>query len=145
MNLHFYSTSDEHGCFSNFSYHAIRLEGKEWPTVEHYFQASKFDNPKYQSKIQHSNTPNEAARLGRSRKVKIRNDWDKIKDNVMRKALLAKITQHKDIAKILLATGTDKIIEQTTDDKYWGRGTDGRGLNRLGTILEETREKLLNT
>ncbi len=32
-----------------------------------------------------------AARLGRSRKVPLRRDWESIKDSVMRKAVLAKV------------------------------------------------------
>ena len=40
--IHFYSTKDDYGCFSNFSAHPVELKGQEWPTSEHYFQAQKF-------------------------------------------------------------------------------------------------------
>ena len=40
--INFYSVSEEYGCFSNFSPHRIKLDGKTWPTSEHYFQARKF-------------------------------------------------------------------------------------------------------
>ncbi len=40
--INFYSTTGEHGCFSNFSRHPVRLKGKLWLTSEHYFQAQKF-------------------------------------------------------------------------------------------------------
>jgi ribA/ribD-fused uncharacterized protein len=39
--INFYSARDEYGCFSNFSRHPIFLDGKRWPTSEHYFQAQK--------------------------------------------------------------------------------------------------------
>jgi len=30
-----------YGVFSNFSPHPILLQGKEWPTTEHYFQVNR--------------------------------------------------------------------------------------------------------
>src|SRR5437870_3212881 len=38
VTIYFYSTRGDHGCFSNFSRHAFELDGKRWPTSEHYFQ-----------------------------------------------------------------------------------------------------------
>src|SRR5271157_6242740 len=35
--IRFYAVGDEHGCFSNFSSHPVKLKGKIWPTSEHYF------------------------------------------------------------------------------------------------------------
>jgi hypothetical protein len=41
--IKFYSASDAlYGCFSNFSNHAVFINGKEYPTTEHYFQVSNF-------------------------------------------------------------------------------------------------------
>ena len=57
----------------------------------------------------------------------------------MRKAVLAKFETHADLRELLLGTGDEKLIEKTTDDKYWGCGTDGTGKNRLGQILMEVR------
>ncbi len=141
--IKFYSTKEEYGCFSNFSAHPISLEGKIWPTTEHYFQAQKFpNNIEYQEKIRLEKSPMIAARLGRSRKVKFRPDWESIKDSIMRKALLAKFTQHKDLAKILLDTQDAILIEHTTNDKYWADGGDGSGKNMLGKLLMSIREEL---
>ena len=42
MAIEFYSTKDAYGAFSNFSAHPFDLDGKRWPTSEHYFQAQKF-------------------------------------------------------------------------------------------------------
>ncbi len=39
--IHFYNLNDDYGCFSNFSRHTVFLNGKRWPTSEHYFQAHK--------------------------------------------------------------------------------------------------------
>jgi len=84
----------------------------------------------------------QAARMGRDRKRKLRRDWESVKVNIMREAILAKFTQHEDLRELLLATGDAKIIEHTTNDDYWGDGGDGRGKNMLGRILMDTRTKL---
>ncbi len=83
-----------------------------------------------------------AARLGRDRKKKLRRDWESIKDNVMRDAVMAKFTQHDDLCERLLATGNAKLVEHTANDDYWGDGGDGSGKNMLGQILMGVREKL---
>lgn len=80
--------------------------------------------------------------MGRSRKRPLRNDWESVKDLIMRQAVLAKFTQHDDLRELLLATGDAKLVEQTTNDSYWGDGGDGRGKNMLGRILMEVREQL---
>ncbi len=42
MTILFFVAADEYGDFSNFSRHGVELDGRYWPTVEHYFQAQKF-------------------------------------------------------------------------------------------------------
>ncbi|WP_442508416.1 NADAR family protein [Novipirellula sp. SH528] len=140
--IHFYSVSDEYGEFSNFAAFSIKLKGKRWPTSEHYFQAQKFKDVGHQEEIRKAKTPMIAARLGRDRKKKLRRDWDSIRDNVMREAVLAKFTQHDELKAILLATGEAKLVENTANDAYWGDGGDGSGKNMLGRILMEVRDKL---
>jgi ribA/ribD-fused uncharacterized protein len=44
----FYRVNEPYGFFSNFSKHPITLNGKEWPTTEHYFQAQKFVGTPYE-------------------------------------------------------------------------------------------------
>ena len=63
----------------------------------------------------------------------------------MRKAALAKFTQHDDLQVLLLSTGDAKLVEHTTNDSYWGDGGDGSGKNMLGRILMEVRENLSRT
>ena len=80
--------------------------------------------------------------MGRDRKKKLRRDWESVKDNVMREAVMAKFSQHPDLAGLLLATGTARLVEHTQNDSYWGDGGDGRGQNKLGKILMQVREQL---
>jgi ribA/ribD-fused uncharacterized protein len=140
--VHFYSTSGEYGCFSNFSPHPITLKGRTWPTSEHYFQAQKFPGVPDEEEIRLARSPMIAARMGRSRKRPLRKDWESVKDSIMHEAVLAKFTQHDDLRDILLATGDATIVEHTQKDAYWGDGGDGRGKNRLGQLLMEVREEL---
>lgn len=120
MTIQFYSAGGEYGCFSNFSVHPIRLKGKTWPTVEHYFQGQKFPGTEYESRARKAKSPAIAARLGRDRSLPLRRDWQKVKDNIMFDAVLAKFTQHPDIRGILLSTGDEELVEHTASDSYWG-------------------------
>jgi ribA/ribD-fused uncharacterized protein len=141
--INFYSTKDEYGCFSNFAKAPIEVEDKIWRTSEHYFQAQKFpDSPEYQERIRTTPSPMVAARLGRSRSVPIRKDWESAKDDIMREAVRMKFSQNADMLKLLLSTGDALLVEHTKNDRYWGDGGDGRGRNMLGKILMEIRDEL---
>lgn len=135
MAIYFYGTTDEYGCFSNFSRHGIAMDDGYWPTVEHYFQAQKFDVPQHRERIRRASTPKEAKRLGWSRAFPLRADWEEIKEEVMRR----KFETHVALRTLLLSTGDEEIVEDAPGDYYWGCGTDGSGKNRLGVILMEVR------
>lgn len=143
MPIYFYSAKEEpYGCFSNFSPHGVELDNKWWPTTEHYFQAQKFAGTEHEEAVRQAATPAVAARMGRSRQRPLRRDWEDIKDNVMRRAVLRKFETHPDIRAILLATGENQIVENAPGDYYWGCGKNGSGKNMLGKILMETRASL---
>ena len=103
MTILFYTTKDRFGEFSNFSKHGVELDGKWWKTTEHYFQAQKFGDVAYQEKIRMAPDAKTAADLGRSREVPIKPDWDLIKEDVMRKAVLKKFQIHLVLKQLLLS------------------------------------------
>lgn len=144
MAIYFYKINDEYGCFSNFSRHSFELDGQSWMTSEHYFQAKKFIETGYEEQVRMSSTPMEAANMGRDRSKPLRKDWEHVKDDIMRRAVLEKFKANNDAKKILLSTGDEEIIEKTNKDYYWGCGEDGTGKNMLGKILMETRDILRN-
>lgn len=144
MAIRFYKVNDEYGCFSNFSRHGFQLDGKYWMTGEHYFQAKKFIGTEYEEQVRMSSTPMEAANMGRDRSKPLRKDWEEVKDDIMRRAVLEKFKGNNDAKKMLLSTGDEEIIEKTTKDFYWGCGEDGTGKNMLGKILMEIRDILHN-
>ena len=140
--IRFYAVRDEYGAFSNFAPYPVTIDGVLWPTTEHYFQASKFDDPRSRDEIRRNKSPMQAARMGRDRRRKLRGDWDSVKVDVMRKAVLAKFRQHRELRKLLLSTGRATLVEHTAGDHFWGDGGDGSGRNMLGLVLMETRERL---
>lgn len=142
MTIYFYSTLGEYASFSNFSRHGFQLDGEYWPTTEHYFQAQKFPETEHCEQIRQAKTPKDAAKMGRERSRPLRKDWEQVKDDIMRKAVLCKFETHGDIREILLATGDEEIVENAPGDYYWGCGKDGSGKNMLGQILMEVREIL---
>ena len=132
-----------YGFFSNFDRkHPITINGVEWPSTEHYFQAQKFAGTDHVEAVRKAETPSESASMGRDRNRPLRKDWEQVKDDVMREAVRAKFTQHADMKALLLNTGDSELIEHTINDSYWGDGGDGSGKNMLGKILMEIREEL---
>ena len=140
--IEFYSTKDKFGEFSNFSPHPIELDGTTWPTSEHFFQAQKFADGAHQEAIRNAKGAMVAARMGRDRSNKIKDDWEQIKIEVMTRAVRAKFTQHADLRAMLLGTGDATLVEHTRNDAYWGDGGDGSGKNMLGQILMRIRDEL---
>ncbi|MTJ14527.1 NADAR family protein [Anabaena sp. UHCC 0187] len=142
MTIYFYSTREEYGCFSNFSSHGFVLDELYWSTSEHYFQAQKFLGTPHLEKLRLVKTPKEAAKMGRQRTLPLRPDWEEVKDNIMRNAVLCKFSTHADIKEILLSTDKEELVENSPIDYYWGCGADGSGKNMLGIILMAVREQL---
>ena len=142
--IKFYSVTNEYGEFSNFAEYEITIDGKRWPTSEHYFQAMKFEDKVYAEKIRKTKKPLMATQMGRDRSVKIKRGWDSMRVNVMTVAVRAKFNQHQELLDLLLSTGDRKIVEHTSNDDYWGDGGDGSGENMLGIILMRIRDELSN-
>jgi N-glycosidase YbiA len=145
MTIYFYTPREQYGCFSNFSPHGFELDNLYWYTSEHYFQAQKFIGTFHLEQIRLVKTPKEAAKMGRERNLPLRQDWEKVKDDIMRKAVMRKFQTHQDIREILLATDHEEIVESSPIDYYWGCGADGTGKNMLGIILMEVRDRLRYT
>jgi ribA/ribD-fused uncharacterized protein len=132
---------------SNFYPSRITIDCVSYPTVEHAFQAAKTRSFLKRIEISKLDTPREAKRAGRQ--VKLRSDWEEIKDQVMYDCLKEKF-KDKELRDKLLATGDEELIEGTTwHDNYWGNCSCERcknieGKNMLGKTLMRVREELRN-
>ena len=131
---------------SRFADTPFLLEDSLWPTVEHYYQALKFLNKGTQQTILELKSPEQAIKFAKQwrNKFKIRKDWNNIKTTVMTRAIYTKCRTHSDIAKKLIATANEKIVENSQFDYFWGCGRDKRGNNHYGKILMNVRDKLID-
>lgn len=134
--------SDVHNELGTFSQHSFVLEDLEWPSVEHYYQAMKFDDARYRERIRQANHPRRARKLGRNRLKRRRKGWHQVKTTVMTRGVYTKCRTHPEIAGTLLATGDRMLIENSNYDYFWGCGRDRRGENAYGKVLMNVREQL---
>ncbi|CAA0082435.1 Riboflavin biosynthesis protein [Zhongshania aliphaticivorans] len=125
-----------------YSKHAFELDGFEWPSVEHYYQAMKFDDADYREQIRQAAHPAEAAKLGKSRKHQRRKDWKKHSVTYMTRGCYIKCRAHTDVAELLLNSGDAEIKNTSQYDYFWGSGRDTRGDNNFGKMLMGVRKKL---
>jgi ribA/ribD-fused uncharacterized protein len=139
--IYFAHHSQKYQFLSNFARSRFRLKGFSWMTVEHYFQAMKFEgtNEMHIRRVQGCRTASEARQLGRELSP-LRSDWEDVKVDIMREAIRAKFAQNLMMAKHLENTGDAELIEDLPDE-FWGRGRHGEGQNWTGRILMEIREE----
>ncbi len=131
---------------SAFSRHAFELDGAEWPSAEHYYQAMKFTDAELQARIRAASDPAEARKqarqFARRHKRALRKDWEKMKRVIMTRAIYIKCRTHAEVAAALLATGEAELVDNSQYDYYWGAGRDFRGGNHFGRLLMDVRARL---
>ena len=142
---------DPKTCFLSNFYEGAEFydsDGVVWPTSEHYYQAQKSENPHYQSLIQGCSLPNDAKQM--SKTITARSDWHPpsqkpfggYKETAMREALAYKFTSSEEMTVKLLDTHPHYLVEHAPwGDSYWGNYNNG--LNRLGQLLMELRDIML--
>ena len=126
---------------SNFAPCAIHYLQHRFPSVEHYYQSRKNDDPAWIDYC--SNKELDPGKVKRaSRKITLRDNWDDIKLDVMRFGVEKKFT---DIYREQLRdTGNAYLIEGNYwGDAFWGYDIKrGIGHNHLGRLIMETRIKI---
>lgn len=131
-------------CFDNFSAFAINWRDRNWSTVEHAYQASKFNNPEVVEQIWRATSAHEAKKIANDPQNNhlIRSDWENVKHVIMKEILLAKLDQHPYVQKKLRESRGMMLVEDSHQDAHWGRGRNWDGKNWLGRIWMEIREEL---
>lgn len=137
----FYTTKGPWGFMSNFSRHAVVIDGIKYPTSEHYYQCQKTSSSAFRERIRLAAKPMDAARLGRSKECQKIPDWDDKKISVMEKVLRAKLKQNPELLTALLKSGDRPLIEASSIDPFWGWGAKKDGHNHLGKLWMKLREE----
>lgn len=123
----------------NFYEHYMSYLGFMVNTSEHAFQLAKGINIEDMRFVAHATTAGEAKKRGRQ--IQLRQDWESVKNDVMREVLLIKFSD-SELRKRLLATYPQELIEGNTwNDQYWGV-CNGIGENWLGKTLMEIRDEI---
>jgi len=140
--------------FSNMSAHKITVDGKEYQTVEHFYQAKKaekFDDKESLEKIMKAKSAKAVKALGKKVKDFKQEEWDSAKYEIMKQGVSAKFAQYPELRKQLEETGDRKIGFADARNVYWGIGSSEsvekskhpekwRGKNMLGHIMMELRD-----
>lgn len=138
---------------SNFYPCQIEYEGLVYPSVENAYQAAKVNNPEDRKKFINI-TPGKSKKLGnqvlhwqnlREQLDKCEGylDWHLKKLDVMEKLLRIKFKDQV-LAKSLVDTYPETLIEGNTwGDTFWGT-VDGIGKNNLGNLLMKIRKEIVD-
>ena len=124
---------------SNFYPVEVDFDGFTFQNNEAAFQAMKTLDRGKRAEFTRLD-PSSAKRKGRQ--VRLRKDWEEVKDQLMYEICLSKFNQNEDLKRKLLQTKGIELIEGNDwGDTYWGV-CRGRGQNKLGKILMRVREEL---
>ena len=131
----------DYAFLSNF--YPCKIVDREYPgiiynSVEAAFQAAKVKEEKVRREFSFLE-PNFAKKKGR--KIKLRPDWEQVKDSIMEYYCRQKFSNPELRTKLMNVT--EPIVEDNWwHDTYWGK-CNGIGENKLGQILTKIREEAL--
>ncbi len=122
---------------SNFWPADVVLDEEVYPSVEHAYQAAKTLDKRKRKDVLRM-TPAQCKKFGKG--LKIREDWDQVKLDIMYDLVRQKF-QHSHLKTKLLETTGELREGNTWGDTFWGI-CRGQGENHLGKILMRVREEL---
>jgi len=126
---------------SNFTLSPFTFRDKDWKTVVHFYEASKFRDQIYEEEIRVALTPEDAIDLVKNISEQSNPGFDKAKKKVMLQGLWCKFKQNEEMKNDLIATGNAELM-YVSNNEYWGIGKEGKGKNFLGKILMDVRHKM---
>lgn len=132
-----------HAFLSNFWTSSVVLDDQTYMTVEHAYQAAKFDSVLIRSMIRRQPSGGMAKREARRHTID-KAAWDAKKIVVMRGLLHQKFAIPA-LREGLLRTGLTTLVEGNTwNDTFWGVCNDV-GENHLGLLLMAIRQEVRRT
>lgn len=145
--IFFISNRKEFGWLSNFwglePLHPIVVDGVAHWSVETAYVAAKTRDLSIKERIAKM-SPVDAKRFGRTLELSYP-DWNNVKYDIMKELVWKKFSDSYKLGERLLNTGDRILVEDAPWDRYWGSGkylSVGPGLNKLGEILMDTRDRL---
>ncbi len=91
----------EYRFLSNFHLCDVKVGGIVYPSSEHAYMALKTTDKKVRRQIRDLTSPVDAKKFGRT--IELRPNWDSLRLVAMRKVVLAKFWQNKDLGLTLMA------------------------------------------
>lgn len=139
------SFTGQYRFLSNFHPCTVTLDGIEYPSTEHAYQAAKTEYPALRVPFE-SGTAAAVKKLGR--RLKIRPDWEEVKLSVMENLLRQKFAPGSELLERLAQTQGQKLCEGNYwHDNFWGSCTCQKndvcrrgGSNHLGKLLMKIRD-----
>lgn len=133
---------EKYSWLSNFALVKIVYKGVEYASTEHAFMSAKSKDPKWKEFCRIEPLPGIVKT--KSRKIKLIDDWENKRIEVMKEVLQLKFNQSP-FKENLIATGDEEIQEGNTwGDMFWGVDLiTGQGKNMLGKLIMEIRKDLL--
>lgn len=125
---------------SPFSAHEVELDGEVYKTAEHAYQTLRCTKELHSS-IMAARSPMDAWRLAQQAK-RDGNIIEHDKLALMEKIFRAKLAQHDDVRRVLLATKDRELLKVFDIDYFWGTGADGTGSNEMGKLWMKLRAEL---
>ncbi|GAB2966091.1 NADAR family protein [Micromonospora polyrhachis] len=141
------------GCLSQWWPAAFTVEGRIYPTAEHYMmwrKAKLFGDDEAAERILAASHPQRAKALGRQVHHFDQRRWEEVRYDIVVEGNVAKFSQHADLHRYLMTTGERVLVEASPLDRVWGIGLAAdderaadparwRGLNLLGFALMRSR------
>lgn len=146
----------DQSCLSNWFPASFTMDGKRYPTTEHYMMAEKarlFGDDECLSRILAAKDPGAAKRLGREVRSFDEETWVAHRFEIVVAGNVEKFRQNDDLSEFLIGTGPKVLVEASPRDRIWGIGmgkdnpkathpSQWNGLNLLGFALMEARARL---
>lgn len=133
---------NEYRWLSNFAPVKIKLDGLEFPSVEHAYMSAKSDEEEWKKFCSNSN--NTAGDVKRkSRTIKLKDNWNEIKLEVMANCIEQKFNTEPYRTKLLETN--DEFLQEGNrwNDKFWGVCLKtNKGENHLGKLIMSVRSAL---
>ncbi|XP_062581070.1 serine/threonine-protein kinase fray2-like [Saccostrea cucullata] len=154
-HFHFFFGKDSP--FSNFHPARFDLDGVTYSCSEQYMMHQKaviFQDPYHRNEIMKATDPVKMKKLGRKVENFDANHWAQVSEKVVKKGVMAKFKQNKNLLGALIATFPRILVEAAPRDRLWGIGLGAknpkahcrktwRGRNKLGYLLTKMRNEIM--